>query len=299
VTEKDKLRDISSCAAHDLFEMQLIGNRLFRVAVRVDADPEFKTYILAAGSAHSLGMRSIDNVLRKHGDKWLQKFQEGRSDPEEQAAQFRNAVLNKVLMRCKEISELDLSGVTTEGTIATANIQIRLESTFRAALQLIWLGFAFESEAVIRLGLEQIAWSYAIRNLWTKEDVDSTSATGWMTKLKEVFPGAGRIYNRLSNLAHVAPSTHTRFLGRAEAETFVKIRSPAAARESMLLLSIVVDAFLVVSEMCFSRHGLRCDNFDENQRGLVQNRFVQQCIEKFSSCLPRDAQEIFAEWSGS
>jgi hypothetical protein len=62
----------------DLDEMELIGTRTFSVAVAVEADPEFKTYIMAASSTHATGNRSIDNILRRNYDKWIQYFQNER-----------------------------------------------------------------------------------------------------------------------------------------------------------------------------------------------------------------------------
>ena len=50
---------------NDLDDMEVIGNRLFRAAVPVESDAEFKAYIFAAGATHSCGIRSVDNLLRR------------------------------------------------------------------------------------------------------------------------------------------------------------------------------------------------------------------------------------------
>jgi hypothetical protein len=80
----------------------------------------------------------------------------------------------------------------------------------------IRLGHAFESEAVIRQGLEQIAWTFGIRGLDAVDQVDETLGTWWVTKLKSLFPGVGKFYGLLTNYAHLAPKTHARFLGKAD-----------------------------------------------------------------------------------
>jgi len=246
----------------DLDDMEVIGNTLFQVGVHVDSDPEFKAYILAAGVTHSRGNRSVDNVLRRHLDEWVRRFEREGAEAELGTEGLYRRISAEASRRCEAISKLDLRDCLVPGTVAAANAQIRLRSTFRAALVSIRVGYAFEAEAIIRLGLEQVAWTYGVRNIGTFEQVASTLGTGWITALKEVLPGIGPVYNRLSNLAHVAPATHERFLERSAEYTIVKLKTPAAAIESTRLLLILLDAFLIVSEICFHAAGLVCENID-------------------------------------
>jgi hypothetical protein len=186
-----------------LDDMELIGNQMFTVAVPAGADPEFKAYIFAAGATHACGNRSIDNTLRHHCDKWTREFQQRGEADAIGLLGLRRAIAQQASTRCVEISNLDLGENALHGAISAANVLIRLESTFRAASQLVQLGFAFESEAVIRLGFEQVAWSNAVRRMRSPAEVEATSSTKSITKLKAVFQGAGHIYNRLSDLAHI------------------------------------------------------------------------------------------------
>jgi hypothetical protein len=281
-------------AGHHLDDMEVIGNRLFKVAVPVESDAEFKAYVFAAGAAHSCGNRSVDNLLRRHGDLWTKRFEQEQSSDKKSIAFLRREVIRQVTARCEAISKLDLRKGVTEGAIAGANAQIRLESTFRAASQLLALGFAFESEAVTRLGFEQVAWIYAVRNMLTPEEVEATSTTGSVTNLKEVFPGAGRIYNQLSNLAHVSPRMHPRYLGESEGNPIVRIRMPSAIRESMLLLLVLLDAFLVIGEMCLK--GLRRESLDQETGGIRDARIAQTLVTDFSEVLHPGSGVLFASW---
>jgi hypothetical protein len=285
-----------SFPVHDLDDMEVIGNQLFKVGVPVDSDAEFKAYIFAAGATHSCGNRSVDNLLRRHGDLWTRRFEQRQASREKTIALLRREVIRQVTARCEAISRLDLRTAATEGAISGANAQVRLESTFRAAAQLLSLGFAFESEAVTRLGFEQVAWIYAVRNMVTPEEVESTSATGSVTRLKQTFPGAGRIYNRLSNLAHVSPKTRPRYLGESEGNPIVRLRMPSAVRESMLLLVVLLDAFLVVGEICLGSAGLRCENIDPETGDLRETRTAQTMVADFSEVLHHESGELFASW---
>jgi hypothetical protein len=280
----------------DLDEMELIGGRTFSVAVAVDADPEFKTYIMAAGSTHAMGNRSIDNILRRNYTKWVQFFQNDRLAHESDLVGLRRKIARKATSRCAEISELNIGGEVPAGVISAANVLIRLESSFRAASQLIQLGFAFESEAVIRLGFEQVAWSYAIRRLATTAEVISVSGTGHMSLLKSIFPGAGRVYGRLSELAHVDPGTHSRFVVERDGEREVRIKAPSVTRESVFLLLILLDAFLVITEQCFKGNGLLCESINPTTCAVLGHRPASLFVGEFGAVLPRDAEPVFASW---
>lgn len=280
----------------DLDEMELIGNRIFTVGVAADADPEFKAYILAAGSTYARGNRSVDNTLRKHCTKWVEQFELQAQADTRSLVGLRRAVLRFVSPRCEVISNLDLGDSPSAGLIAAANVLIRLDSTFRAASHLVQLGFAFESEAVIRLGFEQVAWCIAVRHLTESEDVAKVNGTGHVTKLKSIFPGAGPIYGRLSELAHVAPATHTRFMIGGDDGMMIRIKAPMAATESMRLLLVLMDAFLVVGEECFEHVGMPCDNLDPVTHGLKEDRPARRLIEEFGRVLPPGTKSFFDAW---
>jgi hypothetical protein len=212
VTDKkwDGTRTVTLDSAPD--EMERIGSHLFTAAVPFDADPEFKAYIMAAGTTHAMGNRSIDNILRRHCDKWIKHFEEQEISDAKGLVGLRRAVVRQATARCVEISNLDLGEDARSGTTSAANVLIRLDSSFRAASHLLQLGFAFESEAVIRVGFEQVAWSNVVRHLQSSKEVTKVSGTGNITKLKEIFPGAGFIYGRLSDMAHLSPRTHSLFM---------------------------------------------------------------------------------------
>jgi hypothetical protein len=62
----------------DLPEMELIGTNLFAIGVAAEADPEFKAYMMAAGSTYAAGNSSVDNTLRKHKSMWVERFERRR-----------------------------------------------------------------------------------------------------------------------------------------------------------------------------------------------------------------------------
>src|SRR5258708_33791338 len=158
---------------------------------------------MAAGATYAAGNRSVDNTLRRHRAIWIERIEKQAEVDERSAGGLRRAVLREVSGRCESISRVDGREITSSGIIAAANALIRMHSTFLAASHLIRLGFAFESEAVIRLGFEQVAGNNAVRHLTVPEEVAKISGTGNMTKLQSLFRVAWVIYNRLINLYHL------------------------------------------------------------------------------------------------
>lgn len=279
----------------DLDDMEVIGTGMFSVGVPVDADPEFKTYVFAAAHAHAMGNRSIDYQLRKNYDEWMIRH----SDKVLLKKGSQNALLRAVRdladSRCLALSNLSL-GSATEGELVAANTLIRLESTFRAAVQLVRLNFPFEAEAMLRLALEQIGWAHIISRLAEPKIIRTTKVTSGTAGLKQVFPGAGHIYGRLTDSAHMALHTHSRVLKNEGERVKIEIKSPDASRESALYLILLVDAFLAVGERCFAGFGLQCSTTREAGSTLRDDRPALRLISEYVSILPPNTEEIVDKW---
>ncbi|HEX5460773.1 MAG TPA: hypothetical protein VFX20_12455 [Steroidobacteraceae bacterium] len=91
----------------DLDEMEVIGTRMFSVGVPIEADPEFKAYVFAAGVTHSMGNSSVDAQLRRNRGKWIDSFRPEKSKPGS-AEQLMKIVRTRALMRVHELTALDL-----------------------------------------------------------------------------------------------------------------------------------------------------------------------------------------------
>jgi hypothetical protein len=200
------------------------------------------------------------------------------------------------MTRVNEISEMRLP--SSPGAVAAANVLIRLASTFRGALQLIHLGFAFEAEAVIRLGYEQVAWAYAVAPLTELERIEGTVATKAISQLKAILPAAGRIYGRLSDLAHMALDTHHRFVSVDQDDNVrVQIEARAATKESLWPLVLLLDALNVASEARFCQFGLTRTSLNESLDRILIERPATSLMREFNTALPVGAESTLATWS--
>src|SRR5579862_6877086 len=132
-----------------LADMEVISNGLVSIGVHVDSDPEFRAFVLAAGTAHGMGNESIDSVLRKHRKEWTRKFEKEALEAKSGARALGSAIAEISSNRCSELSTMRLPDTSPYGATAAANALIRLDATFRSALLLCRIGHAIESEAVI------------------------------------------------------------------------------------------------------------------------------------------------------
>lgn len=265
-----------------LDELELIGNHLFTVGVPVTADPEFKAYVFAAALTHSWNNVSVDNVLRRHRDRLIQNFSPPK-DPLTSASSILQDVVGAAISRVNELVHLKLDSACI-GLEFAINHLIRLESTFRGASQLIRLGFAFEAEAVIRLGYEQVGWSFRIATMESRVEIEKVSVTKAASHLAAVLPEAGRIYGILSNLAHMHPSTHRRFLSENEGSSVsISIELDKPLLQTLRLLLELLDAFLVVSEVRFGEFGLCGHSLNAEGTALHADRPAVRLLSQLES----------------
>jgi len=186
---------------NDLYEMELIGDQRFCVAIPVTADAELKKRILGAIKSYYSNLTSIDYTIKRYGKRWTFSgpSQEQRfvvktlKDIEERVSEFLTAILN------------GRPRPDHAGLLAAEVALVRLKSTFRSALILISQAHAFEAAAIVRLALEQIAWAYAVHTLSDADKILNVDPT-WVTPLKSLAPFAGRLYRALSVQAHLDPS---------------------------------------------------------------------------------------------
>jgi hypothetical protein len=214
----DKTAGDHSPLPNELYEMELIGDPRFYVAVPVTADAELKKRILGAIKSYYSNLTSIDYTIKRYGQRWTfpdpsqdQRFViQTLKDIDERVSEFLTAILN------------GRPRPDHAGLLAAEVALVRLKSTFRSALILISQAHAFEAAAIVRLALEQIAWAYAVHTLSDPGKILNVNPTQ-ITPLKNLAPFAGRLYNALTAQAHLDPAK-AKIYYTEEGEGTVEIR---------------------------------------------------------------------------
>ncbi len=273
--------------AKNFDEMEIIGTIHFSVAVPIEADPEFKAMVLAAGVAHSGGNKSIDYVYHRYSDVFLDRFDPDKTCPAGCIKELLLKIRITAVRISEQLSELKIPQELPFGAASGANALIRLRATFHASIQLSLSGFGIESEAVIRQGLEQLAWSLRVLEIDDPDKSQKIAPNTCISSLKSTFPGAGFIYGMLSNSAHLSPSTHGRFLSYEEDEVTISIRNPDDCANSALFLLLLLDAYSYVSHQ-FAMRG-----------EVLPSKPPDHCselIDTYEQVLPSHAAEWFQRW---
>jgi len=270
--------------------MEIIGTMHFSVAVPIEADPEFKAMVLAAGVTHSNGNKSIDYTYRRYRDQFLERFSPDKTCPTGCIKELLLKVRERAVGIAKQLTELDIPEGSAFGLLSGANALIRLQATFHASVQLSLNGLGIEAEAVIRQGLEQLAWSLRVLKIDEFEESQKIAPNACISDLKSAFPGAGFIYGALSDAVHLAPRTHGRFLSFEGEEVAISIRNPDDCANSALFLVMLLDAYLYVSHQV----AIAVETGPE----AVQD-YCAELVDNYQQVLPSHAGEWFRRWRAS
>lgn len=134
------------------------------------------------------------------------------------------------------------------GFAASVALQ-RLDSGFRATHLLYRLGLNVEGDAVARQFLEQVAWAFAAARLDDLEMIDRVSATKAIGVLKDLVPEVGRMYGRLSDVAHAGLQEHRRLVRLGPHDSPQIVMANARFSESATTLLNLADVWVLVCEM--------------------------------------------------
>jgi hypothetical protein len=197
----------TSTSSRDLDDYDILSTMTLSVAVPYRTTESFRKLIWAAMATYGFGNSSVDHVLRRYGFMW-----DRRADKSFQH-EPRIIALRSIAEAANEIANA-LDRVTVGsglGPLCAKAALCRLEASFKAAYGLVRREYIFETDAVVRLILEQIAWAFAIHSV-PDDEVFSLSSTKCIGRLKTIFPECGVLYGALSEWAHIDPSLAQKYV---------------------------------------------------------------------------------------
>jgi hypothetical protein len=163
-----------------------------------------KRKIAAAVTSEKLGLRSVDNVLKK--------YLVGVSYPEEDGSRLdlriRSFVSRKMLdfdssiRYVAQLPDKSLCMTVSEWTFSRASFSMEFLAYCGQR------GALFEALAIARMMFEQLAWAYALNTEIDGNAIHNLSASRAIASLKLKFCFAGKLYGWLSNHVHWAFDGH-------------------------------------------------------------------------------------------
>lgn len=233
--DNQELHLITSSRDLDDYDVLIVGN--ISAAIPHEATESLRRFIWGSLVTYQFGNTSIDHVLRRYDYLWERYKADAKGvDP-------HISLLRTMVKKVNDVS-IALEAVEVSGTVAEVCVKsalCRLEATFKAAYGLIRKDYVFETDSVIRLILEQLAWSCKAKH----EDDDkilSIKPTKCISSLKRYMGNAGNLYGKLSETAHIDPSLLHNYLRFHEGRIPVVRRSEEnaiASGEHLLELAVV------------------------------------------------------------
>jgi hypothetical protein len=280
-------RPSSQGGSHELFELDLIGDPLFTLGVPANAPPRFKQMVFAAGKTYVMGNRSVDYMLREYGALW--NFDDSKKHDFSplflEVCSFVIAHVDQEIDRFMAIPKKD----DHPGLFAAGSALMRLYSSFRSACLLLRQHYWVEMACILKLILEQLAWSYVVCRLEGKLFFARVPSKAVAT-YKTFYPTAGKLYGWLNEASHVSPERTIDYLDFSGKRPGVYLSSSFEAAKHAYFLVLLVDMFLVTSEFM---HGYRYEKLlytRTDQAGdvtLNPRRKVLKTIEQFRKRLNR------------
>lgn len=244
-TSDEEIRVLT--ASRDLDDYDIISAGALSVAVPYQTTESLRKLIWATMMTYSFGNSSVDHVVRRYGGLWERRTDKSfESDPRILILRSIYEDVAAIAGRLQSVPSSD-----TLGHVCAKSALCRLEATFKAAYGLIRRGYIFETDAVIRMLLEQLAWAH---EAYTKSDQDvvQLNPTKCITPFKAAFKNAGTFYGELSEGAHIDPSVVQDYVRFHKQGSEVVARSHGDSQHSGYYYSALASVYLEVVQKHFS-----------------------------------------------
>lgn len=256
-------------SSEDLDDYDILATTTLSVAVPYETTESLRKIIWAAMVTYGFGNSSVDHVAKRYGHLWDRRRDKSfEMDP----------LILILRSNQQDISAIaDTLEATTTGSrlgqVCAKSALCRLEATFKAAYGLVRRNYIFETEAVIRMLLEQLAWAHEAYSI-DDDGLRTLNPTKCITPFKAIFKKAGRFYGELSEGAHLDPSIVENYLRFHKDGSKVIRRSRPDSQHSGYYLTALAFAYLEVVQKLFAPFGER--DYEERLASLVV-RHRQYC----------------------
>ncbi|MBF9253747.1 hypothetical protein I2I11_10620 [Pontibacter sp. 172403-2] len=247
-----------------------------------DLTIEEEKYLIASQLTIAFGNKSVDNILKKdladfEKTKTLNESNEKEKllDGALELSKVQQKELNRILTELNTLPD-------TTASIACLTAFSRLQATFCSVHSLISLGYYFESFALIRLVLEQLAYVYTASMV---EDGKGSfqSPTKSISQLAKFHTQAGKLYGILSKKTHIDKSEVHKYIKIEDGKVYTLHNSIEFSLGASIYLLAVLDIQYCVFEFCFRQQlkDFKCITPNEITCEIMDNRSTK-ILEEYS-----------------
>ncbi len=268
---------------YDFDDLELIGDHLFVVGVPENFDDSFKRNVFAAAKTSMLGNASVDYTLKRYSKNWNFKQNEDTKQIYSALSDVKCIIVSALEYLMAIDEKPDIPSLFTSGAALA-----RLQNTFQASNLTIKCGLQFETAALERVILEQLAWIFYIYKF--EGDFFKILPTKCVNNFKTVYPNIGSLYGFLSEHAHISPETtldYVRFDGK---KLNVRLSEPQITKVMKYILIVLADMFCVVGEIIYSDLLKEYQYIQRNKdNSFMPNKFrmTKEILEKNEKVLLR------------
>jgi hypothetical protein len=225
-----------------LRDFDILLNQSWPVGVDSDYPSELRVRLSAASISYQMGNKSIDHVAKRYLNDLV--YEETPTDR-----------LDKKISRFikEELSKLDrtLAPIAPTKSVLGEMVSkwtfLRLPFSFDVAITCAQRGALYECLAIVRMILEQVAWSLDVQLLDDFHEITSRRASHSLGAMKSIHPSAGRFYGWLSEHAHWAYDAHIKTFQYSDKSIGMLLANPLYKGQALgailLLFAISQEAY--------------------------------------------------------
>jgi hypothetical protein len=241
----------------DLGDTKVIWHHFTPLIVPEEFSLTEERYLLASQQTLFCGNTSVDNILKSQFADYETQIAAALQKHKDNVNLRKIELVSKTLKEAKKVyttvydslKGLDFSS-TGEAHLVCEMIFLRLHSGFKACRFLIKYGYYFETYAIQRQILEQLAFAYHVSNHITYDDF--LQPPSCIKQFKNFYPSVGTLYGLLSNRTHIDKTQIKLFRIRNENdEVQTIINSLDYSLETMYDFLRLLDIYCCTFEYCF------------------------------------------------
>jgi len=282
--ERQARRLAKQRVVHEPFEFDFIGDDIFTIGVPVLAPVGFRHAVASAARAWLLEDRVVLAALERYeGVELFRPPQRGYYPLFRDVAYFAARHIRAEIRRIGGIPQVP----EQHGVFAAQSALVRLQSSYLTACALMRQYLWVELTCILKLILEQLAWSYAARDL-TGAKLFATKPTDCIARLKPFYQPAGKMYGFLNETAHISPELTAEYIEFGMRVPTVFLASAKYAARCAYFLLLTTDIYLLVSEFVHEKY---YDSFKHLR--LTKRSRISRERRQFLSAVMRFRRRLF------
>jgi hypothetical protein len=223
-----------------LRDFDILLNQSWPVGVDSNYPSELRVRLTAASLSHQMGNNSVDHVVKRYLSDLTYDV-----TPHDRLDKRIAAGLKQQLIQLDETLVELAPEASVLGQMVSKWALMRVPFSFDFAITCAQRGALFECLAIVRMILEQVAWSFDVRHLDDFDDITSREATQSIRVIRSIHPAAGLFYGWLSDHAHWSYDAHIKAFEPGAGTIGMRLANPlykAQALAAILVLFAITHA---------------------------------------------------------